>query len=90
MDYDLKIERHQVIQAAAQNDWARRAAPNFDYFDRRLPVGQINEVQVFYSEDGVVTSAGFIDHARRTQTAAAPDDLLGTVLAWLSGAGHHR
>ena len=89
LEYDLKIERHRVVQVAAQNDWARRAAPYFDYFDRRVPAGQITEVQVFYGEDGVVTSAGFIHHARRTQVAAGPDDLLGDVLDWLSGPGDH-
>lgn len=88
MEFDLTIERHQVVQAAQENGWGRRAAPHFDYLDRRVPGGALTEVQVFYSEYGVVNSAALIDHSQRTRVPAEPDNGLGDVLGWLSAPAH--
>ncbi|WP_156751365.1 hypothetical protein [Mycobacterium sp. 1245111.1] len=47
VEYDLKIQRHQVLKAAEEHGWSRRAAPNFDYFDRVAADQSVTEVQVF-------------------------------------------
>lgn len=84
--YDARIERHQVVKAAEDHGWARRAAPNFDYFDRAI-CGETSEVQVFYFDNGTVNSARIIDHRMRSSVPACRPGLLAHVLDWLSAAG---
>lgn len=88
MQYDVKIERHQVVQVALENKWGRRAAPYFDYFHRCGPGGDLAEVQVFYSDGGRLNSAAIINHAQRTQVPAGPGRELDDVLGWLSQPAH--
>jgi hypothetical protein len=87
VEYDLKIQRHKVLKAAEEHSWGRRAAPNFDYFDRVAADKSMTEVQVFYFDNGNVNSARIIDHTNNTSVPAVQPNLLLTVLNWLTAGG---
>ena len=87
VEYDLRIQRHQVVKVADENGWGRQASPNFDYFQRGGDYSSATEVQVFYFDNGNINSARIIDPTEHTSVAAARPNLLATVLSWLTADG---
>lgn len=83
VEYNLTIQRHQVIKAGVDNGWVRCASPNFDLWTRAGA-----EVQVFYVDDGSVNSAQIVDNAAgNTTVASRPDGLVEQVVEWLTRPG---